>query len=362
MPSSATITAFNVFSPATLIRSGRVNENFDLFRGHLIPISTDTATSSDSLHDLGAPTHRWLNMYGNVAVLTGQSTPASNPTTGQYKIYPKTSTGKLYILNPAGVENEVGAAVPLSVKGDLAVHDGSATVRFPVGITNGQVLSVDSSTTSGLKWITPTGLAFRSISAANTATAADDIIEMTSASFTEPIVGATGNAGKVLRFAHAGTNTSQVYTVNSTALYLNGETLELYSNDVVWKTLLHRIPRVLALASGDPASAASGAPIIFPTEEVDTHSAYDNTTGRFTCPRPGTYHVHGYIDSGTGSVEVRLYKNAVSTRQVSTTDSNGECAFSGTVDCASGDIIDIRPNGTLNVGTLSHICFERISG
>jgi len=37
-PSTDTITAFNTFTPSTLIASARVNENFANFRGHLIPI------------------------------------------------------------------------------------------------------------------------------------------------------------------------------------------------------------------------------------------------------------------------------------------------------------------------------------
>jgi hypothetical protein len=43
----------------------------------------------------------------------------------------------------------------LTTKGDISVFDGTKHVRLPVGV-NGYVLSADSSTTTGLRWVTPT--------------------------------------------------------------------------------------------------------------------------------------------------------------------------------------------------------------
>lgn len=114
-----------------MIRSANVNTNFDNFRGHFIPIDTATATSSDLTHDLGAPTHRWMNIYSGVNVMTGQSTPASNPTTGQYKIYPK-SDGLLYSLNSAGVEQSVAATGTLPTQQKFTT--GSGTYMTPANV------------------------------------------------------------------------------------------------------------------------------------------------------------------------------------------------------------------------------------
>lgn len=119
---------------------------------------------------------------------------------------------------------------------------------------------------------------------------------------------------------------------------------------------------VAARIGGDPASATSGNPIIFPTASYDTHGAYNASSGRYTAPQPGFYRVHGFITSATATIGLAAYVNAVSIISVGQTDSNGECAFSGTVQVNAGDLIDLRPNGTLDVATGSTLHFERMSG
>lgn len=263
----------------------------------------------------------------------------------------------------------------LTTKGDLYVATASATVvRQAVG-ADGTFLKADSTQTNGVAWASPAGanLSVRSVTTTDSPTSADDILVCSSNSFVITLPTAVGISGKVFRITHNGTSTSQVYTLNTTggqtiggsasgtiALYLNGESIEIYSNNSNYLINVHRIPPVISLNTGDPASAASGNPIIFPTTS-ETFSGYNTTTGRYTVPRPGWYNVTGYLGSTTGSVEVRLYLNAANNQQIATTDSNGECAFSGTVLCVAGDIIDIRPNGTLNVDNLSHLTFNRIA-
>lgn len=63
MPSTATITTFYTFTANTKARATQVNNNFDIFRGHSVPINTDTATASNNSHDLGSTEHRWRTGY-----------------------------------------------------------------------------------------------------------------------------------------------------------------------------------------------------------------------------------------------------------------------------------------------------------
>lgn len=110
--------------------------------------------------------------------------------------------------------------------------------------------------------------------------------------------------------------------------------------------------------SGDPASAAVGNPIIFPTETYDVFSAYDNTTGRFTAPKSGKYRVFGALGSASSATTLSVYVNAVSRALAGNLDSNGEATFAATVSVSKGDLIDLRPGGTVDAATSSFFIEE----
>jgi len=65
-------------------------------------------------------------------------------------------TGTLGIANGGTGQTTAVAAfdaiAPTTTKGDLILHDGADNVRLAVGGTNGHVLTVDSSTATGVKW------------------------------------------------------------------------------------------------------------------------------------------------------------------------------------------------------------------
>lgn len=63
MPSSATITTFYTFTANSKARASQVNNNFSIFRGHLLPIDPNTITATDMTYDLGSDEHRWNNVY-----------------------------------------------------------------------------------------------------------------------------------------------------------------------------------------------------------------------------------------------------------------------------------------------------------
>lgn len=93
---------------------------------------------------------------------------------------------------------------------------------------------------------------YRSVTTTDSPTTADDILNLSGASFTVTIPTAVGNTGKVLTLIHAGTSLSQVYTLNTTSgqtigglasgvykLTTNGEKLEIYSDGTNWQIKNH---------------------------------------------------------------------------------------------------------------------------
>lgn len=104
-----------------------------------------------------------------------------------------------------------------------------------------------------------------------------------------------------------------------------------------------------AAYEGDPASATAGNPIIVPTKRWDTLNSYNSATGLFTVPRTGKYMLYGSFLSATAQVTVGGYVDAsVQNNILGTTDSNGECTFSGAVSANAGQTISVRPNNTLD--------------
>lgn len=98
MPSSATITSFYNFSANTKARASQVNNNFDVFRGHIIPVEIATATSSDNNYDLGSYQHRWRNAYLGSSIYG-----ATTSTYGSMQLASDTTAAEL-ILSLNGTE------------------------------------------------------------------------------------------------------------------------------------------------------------------------------------------------------------------------------------------------------------------
>lgn len=116
---------------------------------------------------------------------------------------------------------------------------------------------------------------------------------------------------------------------------------------------------VACKATGDPASATAGNPIIFPSKSYDLTNSYDATTGLFTAPMRGVYRVHGALLSPTSAVTLNIYVQGSLDSLAGTTDSNGEATFSGSVLVNGGQTISLRPGVGLDVSA-GTICIERI--
>jgi hypothetical protein len=71
--------------------------------------------------------------------------------------------------------------------------------------------------------------------------------------------------------------------------------------------------------------------------------------------------MYGALQSASSATTLTIYKNAVSASLAGNLDSNGEATFCSAVNCVTGDIIDLRPGGTVDATTMS-LNIERLSG
>jgi hypothetical protein len=78
MANTVTSTDITTFQAGSVARSGQVNSNFDVFRGDLIPINDDTSSASDLTHDLGQLDHRWVDLWVDRIMLSGDTTAGSS--------------------------------------------------------------------------------------------------------------------------------------------------------------------------------------------------------------------------------------------------------------------------------------------
>ena len=149
----------------------------------------------------------------------------------------------------------------------------------------------------------------------------------------------------------------------SGAVTMDGDALGLYNNVNIKRlsgpNAVAASESIYAAAIGNPASATVGNPIIVPTLDFDSHGAYSVSTGRFTCPVAGVYQVSGALVSASSATTLSIYKDAVLVKLAGNLDSNGEATFSGLVRCIAGNVIDIRPGGTVDA-TDASINFVKI--
>lgn len=118
---------------------------------------------------------------------------------------------------------------------------------------------------------------------------------------------------------------------------------------------------VAGVATGNPASVTTGNPFIFPTSVLNTHGAYNTTTGRFTCPVSGTYEIiMNYAATGGANATLFGYKNGSIYGQAGLYNASliGGIATI-IIPCVAGEIIDLRPNNTVDISD-GQISFKRL--
>jgi len=109
MPSSNTITAFNVFVTRTVIESAKMNENFSAIRGNFLPIDGSLgAAAVDGAYNLGSEGHRWKSAFIDDGISLDSLSMTANvtPSSGSYHIWNK--EGLIVARNSAGEDLPIG--------------------------------------------------------------------------------------------------------------------------------------------------------------------------------------------------------------------------------------------------------------
>jgi hypothetical protein len=112
-------------------------------------------------------------------------------------------------------------------------------------------------------------------------------------------------------------------------------------------------------ATGDPASASAGNPIIVPTESWDTLNSYSTSTGLFTAPRTSKYMITVAGQSANTAAGLFAYINSSQDIRLCTSDSNGEFSGGGEVSANAGDTISVRPGGTFDASEFV-LCIQEV--
>lgn len=180
---------------------------------------------------------------------------------------------------------------------------------------------------------------------------------------------AAGNAYLNL-YVHSGTvgysivNTTGPMPASSSIFYLESGPIPIQgwsSSQLMSSDASTRV--VAAYATGTTADVTSGNPIIPTTVTMDTHGAYNASTGRYTCPVSGFYQVMAAGANAASGVRLLIYKDAASQMVIGTINSSGQYSASGIIYANAGQVLDVRPNsnvtGFTNVGSLS---FNLIQG
>ena len=118
-------------------------------------------------------------------------------------------------------------------------------------------------------------------------------------------------------------------------------------------------------ASGTPASASAGNPIIFPTVDFDSHGGYDAATGEYTAKFAGVIDITGWIDCSTANLRLAVFINGSQDTVIGGTGSTLTAgSIAGSIKVKADDVITVRPlaSGTGAFVAGGFISFSRKTG
>lgn len=121
-----------------------------------------------------------------------------------------------------------------------------------------------------------------------------------------------------------------------------------------------------AIASGNPqATYTANTPIILPTVLKDTHGAYSTSTGQYTAPVSGFYHVSAFFNTNAAqNSQLSAYVGGTQQYFIGFIPSNNGFALgSGDVYASANQTIDLRLSASWTaIGSGSFFSINRISG
>lgn len=172
-------------------------------------------------------------------------------------------------------------------------------------------------------------------------------------------------------FSTSGGNQDMFAMLNATSIFGNNNVIGIQASVPIqgWSSSVQMSDSastriVAAKASGNPASATSGNPIIVPSVAFDTHGAYNPVTGRYTVIVPGIYRISFVgIVNPLAAHTITVYKNGASDTLLGAISANTNAVTgSVSVTAVAGDLLDVRPNATVDYSGGTSLMFERLSG
>jgi hypothetical protein len=219
-----------------------------------------------------------ISNYANKLPSNGQLL-IGNTTTGTFESATLTAGSGITITNGNGsitiASSTDSAKLPTTTKGDLVGHNGTASVRIPVG-ANGQVLTADSTQAAGVKWADAPGGANGggangyAVQAWNSAVQNIPNAEMTVVALDGTTADSTGDQ-------HSNTTNNSRLTCRSAGIYIVHAEVEWYPNG-------NGARRMLLRANGTTVFGYSTA---YPNQSVQPEQ--NQVTVFWTCKTPGEY-------------------------------------------------------------------------
>ena len=145
MPAPIAPPSITSFVPSTKIESAKVNTNFNLMRGHWLPLDASISAFAHRAYQLGDSTNSWTSIYGEKLFLnlTGSASFLQANTNGSISVF--ISNTAVAVFDNTGIDfsPRVIAAQTIASGGTITLQSGRAPQYLKV-IGNGTATASSS--------------------------------------------------------------------------------------------------------------------------------------------------------------------------------------------------------------------------